>query len=69
MGGGSCLIFDMIGGGSLLKYKMTGGGLNFFYHKELHKGRDMIVILNLLQWIFGFPFFNKVGLQVGIIFV
>ena len=61
--GGSCLIFDMIGGGSLWKYKMTGGGLNFCYHKELHKGREIIVILNLLQWIFGFPFFNKVGLQ------
>ena len=53
----------MIGGGSLLKYKMAGGGLNFYYHEEHHKGREIIVNLNLLQWIFGFPFFNKVGLQ------
>ena len=47
-------------GGSLLKYKMKGGGLHFFYYMETHKGRKIIVILNLLQWIFGFPFFNKV---------
>ena len=62
-GGGSCLFFDMIGGGSLLKYKMPGGWVEFFYHKELHKGREIIVILNLLQWSFDFPFFNKVALQ------
>ena len=45
-GGGHVYFLIMIGGGSLLKYKMTGGGL------KLHKGREIIVILNLLQWIF-----------------
>ena len=52
------LLYHM--GGSLLKYKMKGGGLHFFYYIGTHKGRKIIVILNLLQWIFGFPFFNKV---------
>ena len=59
-GRGVRFIFLYHMGGSLLKYKMKGGGLHFFYYIETHKGRKIIVILNLLQWIFGFPFFNKV---------
>lgn len=33
--------------GSLLKYKMTAAGLNFFYHKEPHKGRERNVFLRI----------------------
>ena len=36
---------------------------SFFCRKETHKGRKIIVILNLLQWTFGSPFFNKVSTQ------
>ena len=58
--GGSGLFFYIIWVGHYWNIKWMGVGCIFFYYIETHKGRKIIVILNLLQWIFGFPFFNKV---------
>ena len=58
--GGSGLFFYIIWVGHFWNIKWKGVGCIFFYYIETHKGRKIIVILNLLQWIFGFPFFNKV---------
>ena len=66
------IIYERGGGGR--NHGGGGGGVrfislydmwveSFFGHKETHKGRKIIIILNLLQWTFGFPFFNKVSTQ------